>query len=176
MAGADDGMCRPTLPLDLRSYLVFEDEKAVGTGVFFSKKSFDARMDGTWSYRRKQVIAVTDHERGTEKKSWFVRFIYFSTISVPDAIKTWIAFPRFSSHKRKTFFGVSKWELPLEDGRISMMYRLRTTCDFLTRTQRCADWLILRQLRVPGTIVGSTLFTIPAPPSSSATRHRPILR
>lgn len=52
-------------------------------------------------------------------------------------------------------------EYQLDDGRLDMECRLRLSCNVRTTAQRCADWFVLRQFRVTGTIAGYTLLSHP---------------
>jgi hypothetical protein len=108
--------------------------------------------------------AAAIQERGTQKFSKILRFMYRLSPSVSRMMEKWLAVPgsgtvveQLFSLDRITMVGSSlqvrtQWNVGENVGR-----NILSNCVFISVGQRCADWFVLRQFRVTDTNAGNTL-------------------
>lgn len=110
-----------------------------------------------------KVTAVALREKGSDKFSKVIRFMYCVPSTLSKSLETWIAVPRNSTLSNKLFQKRNddgKFMIPAvecTDMRDVIERHILNHCAVLTVDQRCADWFVLRQFRVTGTSAGKIL-------------------
>lgn len=156
----------PAAVYDRKAAFVVRDEPDVGFGSFFAKRSLKLSAGGAPANgvaKRSQVTAVAVRERGTPHFSKVLRFLYSTPSSFSESIETWVAVPRSHAHDEKLLFAKTLGQAasdPSADAsspRAVIESTVLRNCCVLTKGQRCADWFIMRQFRVTGTIAGKIM-------------------
>ena len=126
---------------------VIPDSAILGQEVFCA----DKYLPGTIQAKRKSV-AVAVREHGNEKKSKVVCFMYSVSPSLSSILDAWVAVPNdYIKFDRHLFNGLGD-KLAKE-----CELFLKQSCFPLTIGQRCADWFIMRRIRITGTNAGLIL-------------------
>lgn len=143
---------------DRKSAFIILTDPEAGCRAYFGKRTYSVAMFNRPKDKRKEtVIAVGVRERGTDKACCVIRFLYAVPQSIADAIKTWVAVPRYNFEDKCLLFNGGEYDM--SDLKKSLEDRLKNESIVLTKCQRCADWFVLRQFRITGTIAGRILLT-----------------
>ena len=109
---------------------------------------------------RPKVTALAVREKGSAKCSKIHRFMYCVPSTLSKSLEAWIAVLSKLALEQKLFSKrgddnriVSPAVDPLDPKDVPDRHLL-CKCTVLTINQRCADWFVLRQLRVTGTGAG----------------------
>ena len=116
---------------------------------------------------RQRVSAVAITERGTNKFSKVLRFAHNLPSSIAKSIDTWVSSPRPEA-RASLLFGawanrISPRTWPLENKsstKSAVAREVMKHCQILTIGQRCADWFVMRQFRVTGTLAGRFIMSV----------------
>ena len=141
-----------------RSFVI-DDSPSGGNASWFAVKSLKPIANSGLSVGSGTAIkatAVAVRERGSQKFSKVLRFIYNVPTSISQMIETWIAVPYSTTHEQKLFSKRTDSGLILHppdtspDLKDELERRILQKCVVLTVGQRCADWFVMRQFRVTG--------------------------
>ena len=112
---------------------------------------------------RTRVTSVALRERGTKKLAKTFRFVYYKPSSLSKLINCWVAVPR-SMYMSESLFTKRANDGTLivppaasHDNRDLVESHCLIKTVVLTVDQRCADWFVLRQFRMTGTVAGTIL-------------------
>lgn len=143
---------------DRRPTFIIPTNPKAGCNIYTAKRSFSIPVYGRVTDRKRETVtAIAVRERGTEKATQIIRFLSAVPPGITDSIQTWVAVPRSNEDDRRLLFN-GKREGCMEV-QINMEDELRKRTMVLTKGQRCADWFILRQFRITGTIAGQILLS-----------------
>ncbi|PXF43284.1 hypothetical protein BWQ96_06981 [Gracilariopsis chorda] len=143
---------------DRRRTFVIDNDPNLGPEAFFATKNAGT---GRGRSRQRSMNAIAVRERGTDKFSKVLRFMYTVPAGIQDALNTWIAVPKQNIDKKFTLFQTLRRGNEMQDLQDVVSVFLRERCEVLTVSQRCADWFVLRQFRVTGTNAGLVLMSSP---------------
>lgn len=142
-------------PNERRKKFIIDDHPDLGPEVFVATKSVPGV---TQQMGHNKLVAIAVRERGTSKFSRILRFMHSIPQSIQESINTWIAVPKANLSLNNTLFsGKVVGGNHLVRVREVIESKLKSYTVPLTLGQRCADWFVLRQFRVTGTMAGSIL-------------------
>ena len=144
------------------------DGPSDGLGAFVATKKFKTQSGGRGDSRAK-VTAIAVRERGTKDFAKIIRFC-FSSLPYPIEAKlsTWVAVPstaetagsdRLLFKNRSSEGRIQRGTGSLDDARSKIEGYVLANCAVLTVGQRCADWFVMRQFRITGTIAAKVLLS-----------------
>ncbi|PXF43989.1 hypothetical protein BWQ96_06222 [Gracilariopsis chorda] len=153
-----------TLSTDRARTFILNDEPSQGPKTWFAGKTLEIRNRGeSHAVNRVKVTAVAVRERGTDKFSRIIRFIYSLPSSFSTLLESWIAVPKCTRMIGTLFSkrdNTGRLTIPPNDStefQDVIERHILDHCSVLTLDQRCADWFVLRQFRVTGTSAGKIL-------------------
>ncbi|PXF43106.1 hypothetical protein BWQ96_07140 [Gracilariopsis chorda] len=153
-----------TLSTDRARTFILNDEPSQGPKTWFAGKTLKIRNRGeSHAVNRVKVTAVAVRERGTDKFSRIIRFIYSLPSSFSTLLESWIAVPKCTRMFGTLFSkrdNTGRLTIPPNDStefQDVIERHILDHCSVLTLDQRCADWFVLRQFRVTGTSAGKIL-------------------
>lgn len=164
---------------------VIGDDPGAGPLAQTASKKIRALADGS----KVPITAVAVRERGTDKYSKVLRFLFSVPLPLQNKLNVWVAVPKTSASRHLFVTRSSSGQLLVpatdsENPREHIEYTLWNRCSVLTTGQRCADWFILRQFRITGTNASKlllrneatrTLFGLDAAPSAEQPTPKELL-
>ena len=104
-------------------------------------------------------------ERGTDKYSTNLRFIYNVPTAMKEKSNSWVAVPKHEDlrstlfNKRTDTGHVLRLSTDSMEHNEKMERHMFSSCTVLIEDQRCADWFLLRQFQITGTNGGKILMS-----------------
>ena len=154
---------------DRRRSFIIEDHATAGPASYTATRNVKPLRStfhgsGNRGASRAKVSAIVVREHGTQKHRSVHRFLYTVPTTIAKDIETWIAVPKaeppgdylFSEKDAHTRQIINPSLFSVMDKHVVERFLLQH-CKVLTIGQRCADWFILRQFRITGTVAGKLL-------------------
>lgn len=107
------------------------------------------------------MTAVSACKYENVKVSRATRFLYTTPPFISSATEIWVGMHCSNNHDWMILISSHGSKHHREQGRLDMENRQRQKCSVPTLAQRCAGSFLFCQLRVTGTIAGSTLLSYP---------------
>lgn len=143
---------------DRRPTFVVPVDPDAGIAVYAATRKFSIPVHGHGADRNKETVtALAVRERGNDKSMQLIRFLFSVPVAINEALKTWVAVPRSNEQDQSLLFTGGSDRMI--EKRSSIEGYLRQKVLVLTKGQRCADWFILRQFRITGTVSGKILLS-----------------
>lgn len=159
-AEPDEGVGEGTVVVvDRRRNFIIDDGPDTGSAAFVASRA----MKGAGT-QRVQVNAVAVREQGTSNFAKVIRFAYHLPTSIAAKLNHWVAVPHRRAMSSRALFtrrdSDGKVCMPADGCSLAQSRVERWVwdhCRILTVGQRCADWFVLRQFRLTGTLASKVL-------------------
>ena len=148
---------------DRENAFIIDENPKMGNLCKRAEKLFKDKDTGV----RTRVTAVALRERGTKKFAKTLRFVYSLPSSLSKLINCWVAVPRSMSMSESLFTKRANDGTLIvppatsHDKRELVESHCLNNTVVLTVDQRCADWFVLRQFHITGTVAGTILMNNP---------------